>query len=149
MPRQARKNPAEHPGPQRRQSDHHVSRRRVLKLLSGLGVGSAVFRRALAADVTAMGKLTPEMIQQAEWIAGVELKPADRESAAKGLSRALAGFKQLRAVKLDNSVSPAVLFNPAPGQPPPDSNSRGRAGSVEAPALERPKSDEDLAFLPV
>jgi Asp-tRNA(Asn)/Glu-tRNA(Gln) amidotransferase A subunit family amidase len=121
----------------------------VLKVLSGLGVGSAVFRRALAAEVTAMGKVTPEMIQQAEWIAGVELKPEDRESAAKGLSRALAGFKQLRAVKLDNSVPPAVLFNPAPTQPSPESNSRGHARPVEAPALGRPQSGEDLAFLPV
>jgi Asp-tRNA(Asn)/Glu-tRNA(Gln) amidotransferase A subunit family amidase len=133
----------------RAKSERPLSRRRVLKVLSGFGVGTAVFRRALAAEVQAAGKVTPEMIQQAEWIAGVELKPEDRDSAAKGLSRALAGFKQLRAVKLENSVPPAVLFNPAPAQPPPESKSRGHARPVEAPALERPRSDEDLAFLPV
>jgi Asp-tRNA(Asn)/Glu-tRNA(Gln) amidotransferase A subunit family amidase len=96
-----------------------------------------------------MGKVTPEMIQQAEWIAGVELKAEDRDSAAKGLSRALAGLKRLRAVKLDNSVPPALLFNPAPAKSPPESNSRGHARPVEAPAIERPATDDDLAFLPV
>jgi Asp-tRNA(Asn)/Glu-tRNA(Gln) amidotransferase A subunit family amidase len=133
----------------RSQRARHISRRRVLKILSGLGVSSAVFRRALAAEVQAAGAVTPEMIQQAEWIAGLELKPEDRESTARGLSRALAGFKRLRGVKLDNGVAPALLFNPMPGQPLPDSNSRGQARLIEAPAPQRPATDDDLAFLPV
>ncbi len=126
-----------------------LPRRRVLKVLGGLGVGSAVFRRALAAQVQEVGKVTPEMIQQAEWIAGLQLKPEDREAAAHGLKQAVDGFKKLRAVTLDNSVPPAVLFNPAPGQSPPRTVSREPVQPSEALAPQRPASDNDLAFLPV
>ncbi len=125
------------------------SRRRLLAVLTGLGVGTGVFRRALAADAVAKGTVTAEMIQQAEWISGVELKPEERATAARGLAQALASFKQLRAVKLDNSVSPAVIFCPAPAMPPPDAGGHGRGASVEAAAPQMPASEEDLAFLPV
>jgi len=90
-----------------------IPRRRVLKALAGLGVGSAVFRRALAAQIELSGTVTPEMIQQAEWIAGLKLSDDDRAATARGLARTLAGIEQLRAVKLDNSIGPALLFNPA------------------------------------
>jgi Asp-tRNA(Asn)/Glu-tRNA(Gln) amidotransferase A subunit family amidase len=126
-----------------------VPRRRVLKVLGGLGVGSTVFRRALAAQVQEVGTVTPEMIQQAEWIAGLQLKPEDREAAARGLKQAIDGFKKLRAVTLDNSVPPAVLFNPAPGQAPPRMASRGQVQPSDTPAPQRPAADDDLAFLPV
>jgi Asp-tRNA(Asn)/Glu-tRNA(Gln) amidotransferase A subunit family amidase len=127
----------------------HIPRRRVLKILAGLGVGSAVFRRALAAEVEGATSVTSEMVQQAEWIAGIELKPEDRTSTARGLTRALKNFGQIRAVKLDNSVAPALLFNPATAQALPASNSRGQLRLVETPAPQRPTTDDDLAFLPV
>ena len=47
------------------------TRRFVLGALAGLGVGTATFRRALAADAVRVGKVTPEMVQQAEWVAGI------------------------------------------------------------------------------
>jgi|GEM_PF-2505026 len=49
-----------------------VSRRRVLQALAVTGVGTVVFRRALA-SMTAEGQtVTPDMNKQAEWIAGLE-----------------------------------------------------------------------------
>lgn len=129
-----------------------LPRRRVLKLLSAIGVGGAVFRRALAAQVEAAGAVTPEMIQQAEWISGVPLKPEDRERAARDLTRAVAGFEKLRAVKLDNSVAPALQFNPAPRASVPaavGNVSRGQWRFPDAPAPERPSSGDDLAFMSV
>ena len=74
----------------------HISRRVVLETLAGLGIGSAVFYRAVAAQVQTGGAITAEMIQQAEWIAGLELKPKDRDAVARGLTRAIAGLEQLR-----------------------------------------------------
>ena len=50
-----------------------LSRRGVMGVLAGLGIGSGVMHRALAAAVQEKGRITPEMIQQAEWIAGLEL----------------------------------------------------------------------------
>ena len=126
-----------------------VPRRRVLKVLSAIGVGSAVFRRALAAQVESAGAVTPEMIQQAEWISGISLKAEDRERTARDLTRAIAGFEKLRAVKLDNSVAPALQFNPAPRAAAPAVHERGVARFAESPAVERPASDDDLAFMSV
>lgn len=129
-----------------------VPRRRVLKILSAIGVGSAVFRRALAAQVEALGTVTPDMVQQAEWISGVPLKPEDRERTARDLTRSLAGFEKLRAVKLDNSVAPALQFNPAPRGPALavfGTGPRGHVRWANAPAPERPKCDDDLAFMSV
>jgi Asp-tRNA(Asn)/Glu-tRNA(Gln) amidotransferase A subunit family amidase len=60
-------------------------------------------------------------------------------------------FKKLRAVALDNSVPPAVLFNPAPCSPvqPNATRSRSTSGTNTDAAPQRPATDEDLAFLPV
>ncbi len=127
----------------------HISRRVVLETLAGLGIGSAVFCRAVAAQVQTAGAVTGEMIQQAEWISGLELKPEERDMVARGLTRALASFEQLRAVKLDNSIAPAIVFNPAPSQPPPAGNPRGHFELTESAAPQRPAADDDLAFLPV
>src|SRR5262245_41118395 len=126
-----------------------LSRRRILQLLTSMGVGTAVFRRALAAETQATGSVTPEMIQQAEWIAGIELKPEDRTSTARALIRALRDFQQLRSIKLDNSVPPALIFNPTPAEPPAASPNRGQVRLSDSAAPARPASDEDLAFLPV
>jgi hypothetical protein len=114
-----------------------------------MGVGTAVFRRALAAETQATGSVTAEMIQQAEWIAGIELKPEDRTSTARALIRALRDFQQLRSIKLDNGVPPALIFNPTPGEPPAAAPNRGHIRLADSAAPARPASDEDLAFLPV
>src|SRR5262245_57629300 len=126
-----------------------LSRRRILQVLTSLGVGTTVFHRALAAETQAAGSVTPEMIQQAEWIAGIELKPEDRQSTARALVRALRDFQQLRSVKLENNVAPALFFNPTPTEPPAAATSRGQVRLSESHGPARPASDDDLAFLPV
>ncbi len=123
-------------------------RRRLLQVLAGLGVGSAVFQRALAAEVEKAPAVTPEMVEQAEWIAGLKLADADRKDLAERLTRTLREFEALRAVPLPNHVPPALTFLPAPWLPP----GRPERGTVEpiSPAAPcKPETDEDLAFLPV
>ena len=127
----------------------YISRRMALETLAGLGIGSAVFCRAVAAQVQTAGAVTGEMIQQAEWISGLELKPEERDMVVRGLTRALASFEQLREIKLDNSIAPAIVFNPAPSQPPPAGNPRGHFELTESAAPQRPATDDDLAFFPV
>src|SRR4029077_3481367 len=100
-------------------TDPSPSRRQILRLLAGLGIGSVVFRRALAAQTQKAAALTPEMIQQAEWIAGMTLKEDDRKALVNGMNQALRNFTALRGVKLANHVPLALAFNPAPWLPPP------------------------------
>ena len=125
-------------------------RRRVLKVLSlcGAGAGTGVFTRALAALAAGEPEVTSNMIRRAEWIAGLNLTDADRQLLAEDLGKTIAGFEKLRAVPLDNSVLPALFFDPTPG--------KGGAGQAavrvrwdDSRPERRPQSDEDLAFAPV
>src|SRR5579863_9157862 len=73
------------------------TRRQIFKILAAAGIGSAVFRRALAVQVAQTPTLTVEMIQQAEWISGLKLTDAERKAILGSLSRSLRGFEAMRA----------------------------------------------------
>ncbi len=70
-----------------RQRSVAVRRRAILQGLAALGVGSTVFHRAVAAQVARSASVTPEMIKQAEWIAGLDLTDDERETTARSLER--------------------------------------------------------------
>jgi len=130
--------------------DSHVSltRRTVLASLAGLGLGTAAFQRALAAQAAQAEQVTPEMIQQAEWIAGITLTEEDRKTVAGAAARDRRRYETLRSVPLANSVPPALAFFAAPPQAAGEVR-RGEVRPIESAAPERPASDEELAFLPV
>lgn len=125
----------------------HLDRRRLMQWFGALGVGNAVFARALVAQAEAapVKAATAEMLDQAEWIAGIDLTEDERALMLEGINEMLGEFQTIRAVALDNSVAPALQFNAAP-------NVRAPA-MVRAPAVPtwmdpvpRPESDADLAF---
>jgi Asp-tRNA(Asn)/Glu-tRNA(Gln) amidotransferase A subunit family amidase len=124
------------------------SRRQLLAALAGIGIGSTVFQRALAAQAEKEAKITAEMVQQAEWIAGLELTEEQRKALVGGLQSAQRDYQALRAVKLPNAVPPALAFNPAPWLVPHE-GSRGNVEPMAKAAPKRPDKDDDLAFLPV
>jgi Asp-tRNA(Asn)/Glu-tRNA(Gln) amidotransferase A subunit family amidase len=131
-------------------NDHQALRRRtILQALAALGAGTATFRRALAAQSAAAGKVTPDMIKQAEWIAGLELTDKERESAAKEVQESLGFFHELRKVNIGYDVPPALAFEPAPGLRPALEAGRNQARPSASPTLQRPDSDDALAFLPL
>lgn len=132
--------------------DRPLSRRNVLAALAGMGIGTAAFQRALAAQAEAAGKVTPELIQQAEWIAGITITEEDRKAVAGAVERDQRKFDVLRKVDLKNSVPPALSFFAAPPQEASVTINRSEirpvAAKDEATAA-KPESQEDLAFLPV
>ena len=125
-----------------------ISRRTLLKGLAGLGVGTATFRRALAAQAAQAGTVTPEMIKQAEWIAGLELTEEERASTARTIARSLRSFAELRKVDVGYDVPPALTFFPVPPRPAAAIR-RNQAQPAETSTPVRPGSAEELAFLPV
>lgn len=127
-----------------------VSRRRLLALLAGVGVGTCAFQRALAAQAEQAGQVTPELIEQAEWIAGIQLTEEDRRSVAAAVERDQRKFEALRKVELKNSVPPALAFFAAAPQEARAAVDRLAIQPLASKqAVERPALDEDLAFLPV
>jgi Asp-tRNA(Asn)/Glu-tRNA(Gln) amidotransferase A subunit family amidase len=112
-------------------------------------VGTAVFQRALAARAAERGKVTPEMIQQAEWITGLSLTDDERAATAASVERSLAGRELIRDFAVDYATPPALLFHPAPHQPAGTYQRAGRVDLREAAEPRRPDNSEDIAFLPV
>lgn len=132
--------------------DRPLSRRNVLAALAGVGIGTVAFQRALAAQAEAAGVVTPELIQEAEWIAGITISEDDRKAVAGAVERDQRKYDVLRQVNLKNSVPPALSFFAAPPQEASAkiirSEIRPIAAKDEAIAA-RPESQEDLAFSPV
>ena len=126
-----------------------LPRRRLFKMLGGMGIGSAVFGRALISLADETDGVTPEMIRQAEWIAGLGLTDEQREMVARGVNRRVAQFEKLRRVPVDNSVPPALSFFPTPPQPAEPAPPRRPVGMTESASADRPAREVDLAFAPV
>ncbi len=127
-----------------------AQRRKWLRAVAALGVGTPVFHRALAALAAQGGPITPGMIAQAQWIAGLELSDQQRRQLAGRLEALRRRLQGLRQYELDNSVAPMLTFRVLDHQPqqktafaPPQAQPR------EWSAPELPEEEEDLAFLPV
>src|SRR5436305_10223607 len=133
----------------RRQDKQLLDRRKVLGALAGLGIGTAAFRRAVAWQAEQAGKVTAELIQQAEWIAGITLTDEERKAIATTVERDQRRFETLRKVELTNSVPPAMAFFAAPPQEAGGDIRRDLVRPIQTAAPEKPQSDEDIAFLPV
>ncbi len=125
-----------------------LTRRRALGILGAAGIGTGVFQRALAAKA-AEGPISPQMVADAEWVAGIQLTAAQREAAANHLNEYRESTRRIRAIELDNSQRPGLAFapltSPASG-PDPRGYQVVAAPKPASRAPERPNSDEDLAF---
>ncbi len=91
---------------------HLFSRRYALQALSAISVGSLTFQRTLAAQVAEKGEITAEMIQQAEWVADLELTDEERQAVAKSLGSTLASAASIRKIEIDADTPPAQVFRP-------------------------------------
>jgi Asp-tRNA(Asn)/Glu-tRNA(Gln) amidotransferase A subunit family amidase len=141
-------------------SNTRISRRSILQALAGLGVGTQVFQRALAASVQASGKVTAEMVAQAEWIAGIELAEGQRDEVAAALENSMAAGRKLRSIPVDVDTVPSLVFRPdfyyAAAEDPidPMQAGAGRPSSVQVawevrsdePLEQSTEPDLDLAF---
>jgi Asp-tRNA(Asn)/Glu-tRNA(Gln) amidotransferase A subunit family amidase len=89
------------------------------------------------------------MIADAEWVAGIKLSDAQRETAVNVLKWAREKAERVRAVETDNSLLPGLNFTPlASASALPDPRGYGTVKQpkpVDDP-ISRPDSDEDLAF---
>lgn len=125
------------------------SRRTMLRVLAGAGAGSLVYQRALATLAEDEPAITAEMIKQAEWIAGIELTEDERSLMLDGINDSVEGYERIRAVRLDNGVSPASRFVPSLDGVSNTRAPRSSIGMTESAAPKRSADEEDVAFAPV
>ena len=91
-----------------------MDRRHLFRAVAALGIGTPAFHRAVAAEVLReepkkeaepIKAITAEMVQNAEWIAGLTLTDDERKAVAAGLTRLLGSVNTARKIPLANSVA--------------------------------------------
>jgi len=92
--------------------------------------------------------VTRGAIEAAEKLIGLEFTPAERDSMIDDIADNLESYVELRSVPIDNSVPPALGFDPRPvGWTAPVKRSRFALGPPDRTAV--PQDGEDLAFYTV
>jgi len=141
-------NSAESSGPSSGAGGPPHDRRRFLALLSSFGVAAGLppeVVRALAQDTT---DLTPEVIAEAEKVAGLTLSADERALMVEGLRANREAFEALRGLEISGDIAPAMSFDPTPpGSRPPQGDSTLRPS--QPTSLPDPTEPADLAFASV
>ena len=129
-------------------ADPTYDRRSFMSYFASIGLGSTLLPGVLWAQAAQQGaEITAATIACAEELAGLEFSEEERARIARGLRNQRQSIAQLRAVPLDNSVAPALVFNPLPAGFTPSTEKRKMVRSrVTIRAVPR---DDELAFLPV
>src|SRR5262245_14350197 len=126
-----------------------INRRRFIECCAAAGVGSTLMPGALAAVAQDASIITVEMLQAAQQIAGVAFSAEEQRRLLEKLNGDrgyVAGFHHLRTMDLGDT-QPAIVFNPVlPGKKIAVQRSPLRRQPI---AVAKPRSDEELAFLPV
>jgi Asp-tRNA(Asn)/Glu-tRNA(Gln) amidotransferase A subunit family amidase len=127
-------------------------RRRFLGYFSSLGLGSTLLPGVLWAKVSSGTDLTKATIAAAEEIAGLSFTDEQRELMVAELKDTQRQIAALHKLTIDNSVTPAVAFDPLlPGMPRPVAPPARRPAMVRerVPVMAVPSNLEALAFAPV
>ena len=116
---------------------------------AGAGLGSTLFPGVLWAKIAAGAEITAATVAQAEEVAGLSFEPEEREMMVENLRTQAQRIAALHGIPLENSVSPAIVFNPLPPGKTvePDRRRPSVRTRVQLPALTG--NLEDLAFAPV
>ncbi|MEQ1827206.1 MAG: amidase [Pirellula sp.] len=89
-----------------------LSRRSWLVRLSAIGIGGVTFQRALAHKAVQCPAVTIQMIEEAQWIADVELTDKEKEALMRQLQSQSDNERKLRQLEMDVDLPPASVFSP-------------------------------------
>ena len=133
-------------------------RRRFLAVSATFGIANTLFPGALLAMAQAQSasasdkkeppKITKEMIDHAATVAGVHISNEHKEMMLDNLNDALKDYDAIHALHLQNSVAPALIFQPIlPGMKIHSPVGPTQLSQIAAP--QAPKNIEDVAFFTV
>jgi Asp-tRNA(Asn)/Glu-tRNA(Gln) amidotransferase A subunit family amidase len=126
-----------------------LDRRSFMTYFSGVGLTSTLFPGVLWAKLAAGADITVDTIASAEEVAGLHFDPQERELMLDGLKQQEQRIEALHKIPLDNSVSPAIKFDPLP--PGKKLTPMAHRPMQRSKVADRatPANLDDLAFLPV
>ncbi|WP_086540272.1 amidase [Algoriphagus antarcticus] len=94
------------------------------------------------------GEITPVAIEGASELLGLSFTPAEKDSMIGTLTSQRRKYEGLREFKLDNSVTPSLIFNPLPIGFTPNQVQKDLDWGLPT-AVELPEKESDIAYLPV
>ena len=116
---------------------------------AGAGLSSTLLPGVLWAKLVAGADITVETIASAEEVAGLRFEPAERELMLDGLKQQEQRIEALHKIPIDNSVSPAIVFDPLPPGKKIEPAPRRPMRRSKVAARAKPADLDELAFLPV
>jgi len=132
-----------------------LDRRSFLSVTGRLGFASTLLPGALysiasqAEQVSSATKITPEMIDQAAALAGVQVSAEQKQMMLDGLNEQRESYAAIRKLDIPNSVPPAYIFDPLPPGAVVDTVQKPARLSA-APAIASVSGNlEELAFYSV
>ncbi len=125
-------------------------RRAFMAYFGAVGLSSTLLPGVLWSQVQQQGtEITKEMIAAAEEISGLKFSDEERTAMVRSLQSMRGNLQQLHKEPLDQSILPAIVFDPVP--PGKELAKKNKALMVRSkvPIMARPGSVEELAYAPV
>lgn len=125
-----------------------MERKIRLRSLTLFALGAATFVGLGFSLGKLTGEITPASIDGASDLIGLSFSPSEKDSMINTLKNQLNNIENSRKVQLDNSVSPALVFNPLPKGFRPDTRQMPLNFGIQED-LPLPTREADIAFSPV
>ncbi|HUP88189.1 MAG TPA: amidase, partial [Longimicrobiales bacterium] len=126
------------------------NRRAFMAYFAGTGLTTTLMPGALWARLQQQPQdtITKEMVKDAEALAGLQFTDTEREAIVRGVNSNARSYAQLRTATINNSVLPAIQFDPVlPSMTLPSVRKPARYSKPNR--VERPRNIEEIAFWPV
>src|SRR5215207_229591 len=126
-------------------------RRAFMAYFSSVGLGSTLLPGVLWAQLQQQQapEITKEMIAGAEQISGLKFSDEERTAMARSLQAMRGNLDQLHKEPLDQSILPAIVFDPVPPGKVLANKNKAPMARSKVPVMARPGSVEELAYAPV
>jgi Asp-tRNA(Asn)/Glu-tRNA(Gln) amidotransferase A subunit family amidase len=125
-----------------------IDRRRFVEACAGMGLASTLLPGVLWAQAKGATKITKEMIDAAAVVADVAISDEYKQMMLETLNEQAKGYNAIYALRIPNSVEPALLFDPVLASTKYETRKKAPRMSA-APNVAAPKNIDDLAFATV
>ncbi len=125
-----------------------MERKNRLRSAAFIGLGAASCLTVGFTFGRLTGEITPQSIEVASDLIGLSFTPAEKDSMINNLKNQLNNIENSRKIKLDNSVAPALIFNPLPAGYSPNQEQHPLHWGLDE-KVPLPEKDSDIAYMPV
>jgi Asp-tRNA(Asn)/Glu-tRNA(Gln) amidotransferase A subunit family amidase len=133
-------------------TDTKYDRRAFMAYFGSIGLGTTLFPGVLWAQAQQQPEgpeITKEMIASAEQISGLSFSDDERAAMVRNLQQMRTAIQLLHKEPLDQSVLPAIVFDPVPPGKTLPKKSKALMVRTKVPVMARPGSVDELAYATV